>query len=284
MPRHDAGHQEEKEKEEVNACADPAFERVAETGSTSDDLLARVHAAAGAGAASFAPALLVAGHQHAGRGRQGRRWHGEPNASLTFSIAWPCTRADLSGLSLAIGAALADALEPPSPAQPARIGLKWPNDLWLLDGAGAATGAGRKLAGVLVETAPLGANRVAVVGVGINIRAQRVVDASSGFASLDEIDAGATPDAALARIAPALFAALRAFDGAGFAPFLDRFAARDLLHGRRVAGTSGGRSVEGIATGIDADGSLLVATPSGPIAAVSGEWRLVRVEPSESPC
>ncbi len=268
----------------MNACADPAPERVAETGSTSDDLLGRVHSAVRAGAASFAPCLLVAEHQRAGRGRQGRVWHSAPGASLTFSIAWPCERADLSGLSLAIGAALADALEPPAPARRTRIGLKWPNDLWLLDDAGAAIGAGRKLAGVLVETAPLGDGRVAVVGVGINLRSQRVADASSGFASLDEVDADATPAAVLARVAPGLFAALRRFDGEGFASFLDRFVARDLLHGRRVAGTAAGRSVEGIATGVDSDGSLLVATPAGPIAAVSGEWRLVRIEPLESPC
>ena len=268
----------------MNACADPVPERVAETGSTSDDLLARVHAAARAGAPSFQPCLLVAGHQRAGRGRHGRSWHGEPGASLTFSIAWPCARADISGLSLAVGAELADALDPPVPQHPARIALKWPNDLWLRDEAGGLQGGGRKLAGVLVETAPLGERRVAVVGVGINVRPHRVPESSSGMASLDEIDAGATPESALARVAAPLFAALRRFDSEGFAPFLDRFAARDLLHGRRVTGTASGRSVEGIATGIDAHGSLLVATPSGPIAAVSGEWRLARSEPSESPC
>ena len=66
------------------------------------------------------------------------RWHGAAGASLTCSLAWPFARADLSGLSLAVGVALADALEPPPGA--GRIGLKWPNDLWLLDGARGATG------------------------------------------------------------------------------------------------------------------------------------------------
>ena len=90
---------------------DPVIEHVVETGSTNSDLLARVHAAAGAGAATFAPCLLVAERQSAGRGRHGRAWHATPGASLTFSLAWPLVRADLSGLSHAVGVALADALE-----------------------------------------------------------------------------------------------------------------------------------------------------------------------------
>ncbi|MEO8311934.1 MAG: biotin--[acetyl-CoA-carboxylase] ligase [Caldimonas sp.] len=267
----------------MNARGDPAPERVAATGSTSDDLLARVHAAAAAGAASFPPCLLVADRQSAGRGRQGRRWHAEPGSSLTFSIAWPCARADLSGLSLAIGCALAEALD--SPGHTPRIGLKWPNDLWLRDDSiDAASPAGRKLAGILVETAPLGRGRIAVVGIGINVRALAVADAASGVASLDEIDTDATPGTTLARVAPALFRALRSFDGAGFAPFADRFAARDVLRGRRVAGTGANGAVEGIATGVGDDGALRIATAGGTIAVVSGEWRLVRIEPAGSPC
>jgi BirA family biotin operon repressor/biotin-[acetyl-CoA-carboxylase] ligase len=289
VPGHDAraeeeGQGQEEEKEEVvSAPPDPAIERVAETGSTNDDLLARVHAAAAAGAATFAPCLLVAERQSAGRGRHGRRWHAEPTRSLTFSIGWPCARADLSGLSLAIGVALADALEPPGNSL--RIALKWPNDLWLVEVAvSAPAGAGRKLAGVLVETAPLGRARVAVIGIGINVGAQAVPDASAGAASLDEIDPAATPATTLARIAAPLFAALRRFDGAGFAPFADRFAARDLLRGRRVAGQGARGELEGIAAGIGVDGALRIVTAAGTVAVTSGEWRLSSIAPARSPC
>jgi BirA family biotin operon repressor/biotin-[acetyl-CoA-carboxylase] ligase len=298
VPRHDARGQEEKEEEqeeqeEVNASGDPAPERVAETGSTNDDLLARVHAAAAAGATAFAPCLLVADRQSAGRGRHGRRWHAAPDASLTFSIAWTSARSDLSGLSLAIGCAVADAID--VPGQPLKIGLKWPNDLWLVDAASADDSArpgdslgarpeGRKLAGILVETAPLGRGRVAVIGVGINIRAHEVADATSGVASLAEIDAQATPATTLARVAPALFAALRSFDAAGFAAFADRFAARDLLRGRRVVGSGAHGEVAGVAAGVAADGSLRIDTAAGQIAVASGEWRLARIGSAGAPC
>ena len=267
--------------------ADPAFERVAETGSTNDDLLARIRAAAAAGQTSFAPCLLVAEHQTAGRGRQGRRWHARPGSSLTFSIAWSCARADSSGLSLAIGAALADALEPPAPSAPSRIALKWPNDLWLRDdGADATTVLGRKLAGVLVETAPIGRGRVAVIGIGINIgvASRQVADAAAGVAALAEIEPGASAPTTLARIAPSLFAALRRFDEAGFAPFAERFAARDLLRGRRVAGSGAAGALAGIAAGVAADGALLIETDAGVVAVASGEWRLAALAAAESPC
>ena len=178
-----------------------------------------------------------------------------------------------------------------------RIGLKWPNDLWLVaaptnsdDGAprerdaGAARPEGRKLAGILVETAPLGRGRVAVIGVGINVRLAHVADATSGVASLVEIDPDATPATTLARVAPALFTALRTFDVGGFAAFADRFAARDLLRGRRVAGAGAHGEVEGVAAGVAVDGSLRIDTAAGPIAVASGEWRLARIEPAGSPC
>jgi len=279
----------------VNASGDPAPERVAETGSTNDDLLARVRAAAALGATAFAPCLLVADRQRAGRGRHGRHWHATPAASLTFSIAWTSPRSDLSGLSLAVGCALADAID--VPGRPWRIGLKWPNDLWLVDAPSAgvddlgsprdpfaARPEGRKLAGILVETAPLGRGRVAVIGVGINIRAQDVADAASGVACVAEIDAEATPETTLARVAPALFAALRSFDTAGFSAFVDRFAARDVLRGRRVCGSGAHGEVEGIAAGIAVDGSLCIDTATGAIAVASGEWRLTRIEAAGSPC
>jgi BirA family biotin operon repressor/biotin-[acetyl-CoA-carboxylase] ligase len=274
VPGHDA-------REEALSTRPTTIERVAATASTNDDLLARVRAAAAAGATSFAPCLLVADRQLAGRGRHGRTWHAAPGRSLTFSIAWQPARADLAGLSLAVGAVLADALEPPHATM--RIGLKWPNDLWLVAAdAEPSLRAGRKLAGILVETAPLGAQRVAVIGIGINVHLQPVADAASGAASLDEIDPGATPSSTLARVAPALAAALERFDALGFAAFADRFAARDLLRGRAVAGTAG--DVSGVAAGVSDDGALLVDTGTRVVAVTSGEWRLRLSERAERSC
>jgi len=267
----------------VSGLADPVIEHVAETGSTNSDLLARVHAATASGAASFPASMLVAERQTTGRGRHGRAWHGAAGASLACSLAWPFARADLSGLSLAVGVALADALEPPPGA--GRIGIKWPNDLWLLDGDfGAAERPGRKLAGVLIETAPVAPGRVAVIGVGINVLPLAVADAASGVAALAEIDPAATAAKTLARVAPALVAAMRRFESSGFAAFAERFAARDLLRGRQVVGDADGSAVTGVASGIDSDGALLLETARGRVRVTSGEWRLRLAVPTGSPC
>jgi BirA family biotin operon repressor/biotin-[acetyl-CoA-carboxylase] ligase len=260
VPRHDA------RAEALGAERPPVVEtlRVAETGSTNADLLAWVRNAAGE---TLAPRLLVADRQTAGRGRLGRAWHSAPGASLTFSLAWPMAGSDLSGLSLAIGVALAEAIDP-RPAEGLRVGLKWPNDLWLV----GADEPGRKLGGVLIETTPHGNARVAVIGIGLNVLEQRVDEASSGVAWLREIDAAAAPARLLERIVPALADALQTFEDAGFAAFAPRFAARDLLRGRTVwCGAEGGTRIEGIATGVSASGELLVRTQGGVERVVSGE-------------
>ena len=249
------------------------IERVAETASTNADLLARAREAEG----PFAPCALVAERQTAGRGRLGRTWASTPGASLTFSLAWPFAAGiDLSGLSLAVGVALAEALDP-HPGAALRIGLKWPNDLWLVGPAEP----GRKLGGVLIETVTHGDARVAVIGIGINLLEQRVAAASTGVAWLAEIDptAAASAQALAERLVPALAAALGRFERDGFPGFAAAFAARDLLRGRAVRWATGsGPGREGIAGGVSATGELLLHTPAGIEPIGSGEVS-VRLEP-----
>ena len=249
------------------------IERVEATGSTSSDLLARLRS--WPDGVPLRPLLRIAVRQSAGRGRLGRSWQATPGASLTCSFAWPLGGRDPAGLSLALGVALAEAIDP-APAEGARlrIGVKWPNDLWLV-GPGEP---GRKLGGILVETTPVGAARAAVIGIGINVLRQDVEDASSGVAWLAEIEPGATPETLLARIVPAVLDALARFERDGFAGFAERFAARDLLRGRTVrlaadtAGAGGTRT--GSAAGVGADGRLRVQTRDGWLAVGSGEVEL----------
>lgn len=82
-----------------------AIEVVAETGSTNADLLARCAGLAG-------PVLRIAGQQTAGRGRAGRPWLSQADASLMFSLAWRFKGPlhALVGLPLAVGVALAETM------------------------------------------------------------------------------------------------------------------------------------------------------------------------------
>ena len=213
--------------------------------------------------------LLVAERQRQGRGRQGRAWQSAPGASLTFSLALPMVPVDWSGLSLAVGVALAEALDPARPGGAARLGLKWPNDLWLRDGPGSAA-PGRKLGGILIETVACGAQRVCVVGIGLNLAPQAVTELSSGFACLRELEPGLDcAPRVLERVAPPLLQALRAFEREGLGPFAAAYAARDLLRGQPVRTTLAAVPA-GRAEGVDASGALRVVDRQGGVHHVHG--------------
>ena len=211
----------------------------------------------------LSPQLLVAINQTAGRGRLGRRWHSTPGSSLTFSLALPLRRTDWSGLSLAVGLAVADALDPDG----GHIGLKWPNDLLLGGGEGVL---GRKLGGILIESVAVGDERAAIIGIGINVLPQPAAEADYGIAALAELWPDASPQEALSRIGEPLVRALLAFEAGGFAPARDAYARRDALRGQPVR-TSDASLPEGVAAGVDADGALLVTVGSQTRRVVSGE-------------
>jgi BirA family transcriptional regulator, biotin operon repressor / biotin---[acetyl-CoA-carboxylase] ligase len=214
--------------------------------STNSELMRRLRAGL------IRPTLLVAESQSAGRGRQGRTWHdadAPPRtrdampASLMFSLSRDLAPTAWSGLSLAVGVAIADALHP-------QLALKWPNDLWW---------HGRKLGGILIETAHVGTRRHAVVGVGLNVRQPALAGLAVEAAWSGEF----LPDDAaqlLLKVVPALAQALARFERHGLAPFLPGFAARDLLRDKPVWMSDGTR---GVARGIDGDGGLLVHTSGG---------------------
>lgn len=217
------------------------------------------------------PILLVAEQQTAGRGRLGRNWQSRRGDSLTFSLGLPLQPADWSGLSLVVGISLAESLDPGNVNHDGgkgdRVGLKWPNDLWLSGDRGE-----RKLAGILVETASLEGLRYVVIGVGINIRAITLPDLPAPTAAtsptaapmppgcLQDVFPGMDAAQALLRVVPPLVQAVRAFEQFGFAPFQARFDRRDLLSGRAVQLSDGTR---GTAHGVGEDGALLVHTAAG---------------------
>jgi BirA family biotin operon repressor/biotin-[acetyl-CoA-carboxylase] ligase len=212
------------------------------------------------------PCLLVAEQQTSGRGRQGRAWLSAAGRSLTFSLALPLQPLAWSGLSLAVGLSLAEALDPAASDAAPRIGLKWPNDLWLLD----APGRGRKLGGVLIETVAVGERRMAVVGIGLNVLPQTLsVDSNTGFACLQELWPEVDAPAALHRVALPLARSLKAFEAAGLAPLLPAYRSRDRLYGQPVTTTQPGLPA-GVAEGIDDQGALLLRA-GGQHAVVSGE-------------
>ena len=256
--------------------ARPAIVVVAETASTNTDLRERAGLLQG-------PLLLAAERQTAGRGRAGRRWLAEPGDSLCFSLAWPFSGPlhRLSGLSLAVGVALAEALRSPANNRgggPAGtpVMLKWPNDL-LVDGA--------KLGGILIETvaAPARDGLWAVIGVGLNVRANAARDSAidQPVAALCRADDGAQPtiqvdrNALLAQLAASLTLALGSFERDGLAAFVPRWEALHAYAGQLVSVVEQGRMLhQGRALGIDASGCLQLDTGSGIVKIAAGDVSL----------
>ncbi len=113
------------------------------------------------------PALIAARRQTAGRGRGKNTWWSADGA-LTFSVllepaSLGINTANWPLLSLATAVAVCDAiaveLNPQSP--PARLAIKWPNDIMLNDA---------KLCGILTESpgGPAPAKNRLIIGIGIN--------------------------------------------------------------------------------------------------------------------
>ena len=229
----------------VDACA-----------STNAELMRRAEAGAPSGS------VLAAHRQTAGRGRMGRSWFSEPGASLTFSLLWRFAPGTLPhGLSLAVGVALAEALDALGVSG---LRLKWPNDL-LRDG--------RKLAGVLVELVP-GAPHAAVIGIGLNLRLPAAMP-DDVRATAAALDGGAEPAVLLAALLAALQDVLDEFAVGGFVALRARWLARCGHLDTAVSILSEfAPPLTGRCVGIDVDGALMIETAVCVQRVLSGEVSL----------
>ena len=244
-----------------------SLEIVDEVGSTNAVLAAAAEDDAPEGA------VLVAEHQAEGRGRLDRVWTTPPRAGLTVSVLLrPEVPAARRGwLPLLTGVALAESVRGVTGVQ---VSLKWPNDL--------LAGDGRKLAGILAETAASPATPMAVVvGVGLNV--------STTAAELPE--SGASLTGVLGSVVdrgPVLLAFLRALE-VRYRRWTESLGdpvvsgiARDYLAWSSTVGTTvsvglpDGSTLDGVAEAVDWDGRLVVATSAGPVELSSGDVRHVR--------
>lgn len=236
-----------------------------ECDSTNSELMRRAEGGAPAGT------VVVADRQSAGRGRRGRTWLSAPESSLTFSLLWRFSGslARLSGLSLAVGVALAKALEGLG-AQ--GVFLKWPNDVLLGDGEGYA-----KLAGILVELASDRRGVQAVIGIGLTL-APPAEDLPQPAAGLSQA-CHAVPDrhVILASILTELAIALETVAVDGFPGLKTDWQQRHAWQDQPVQILDEAMTpIVGRCLGVDDDGALLLETPGGIERIFSGDVSLRR--------
>ncbi len=211
--------------------------------------------------------VCVSEYQTAGRGRLGRRWQAPFAGGLCFSVLWHFDQGcDLSGLSLAVGVAVAETLDHCG----CQVGLKWPNDIVV---------KGSKLGGVLVQLKRKSAGLAAIIGVGINVDLAEAAPIDQPWIDLIRLCPSGLPNRTdlLASLTHRIHRALQTFDAHGFGPFLDAWGTMDTLANRaiRVANVDG--STEGVARGISAVGALRVELPDGRTTEFAGGEVSVRV-------
>lgn len=214
------------------------------------------------------PCVLLAEMQTAGRGRRGRAWVSPPGRNIYMSYGWRCGQgvAGLSGLSLAVGVILADAVEH---AASVSVELKWPNDLLIQS---------KKFGGVLIDIDGdfEGAVNV-VIGIGINMqmgggRAARIDQPWT------ELQAHAVAPISRNEIAAQIIASLSAglthFGRRGFSFFRDKWISLDSLSGKEVRVNGHDHGITGREVGVTLTGNLLIETERGIMEVNSGDVSL----------
>jgi len=221
-------------------------------GSTNDEAMRLAEAGAPEGT------LVIADFQTAGRGRLDRQWWSPPGSSLLLSLVFrPSFLAphQAQRLTMVCSLAVCDAVEQVTNLMPV---LKWPNDV-LIDG--------RKICGLLSELGVVNACLdYVVVGLGINVNVdfghgdmpESMTSATSLEAAVGHEVSRLSVLAALLRCVEVRYERLRA----GVLP-RDEWQSRLDTLGREVRVTMPGQTLNGLATGVDADGALLMQLADG---------------------
>jgi len=229
------------------------------TGSTNADLLAR-HAAG----EDIDGAVLIAEHQSAGRGRNGRAWSTPPRSQIALSVGIAARGVATTAwgwVPLLTGVAVVDAVRSTGGVD---AKLKWPNDVLVGE---------QKLAGILAEVAA--PDPVIVVGVGLNVTltADEAPDPRATSLLLlgsTMLDRSALLGSVLAELTMRIDR-LRAAGGPD-ATLVADYRSRSLTLGTRVRVTlPGDREIIGLATDLDESGQLSIDTGAQTVTVSAGD-------------
>lgn len=204
-----------------------------------------------ASAGGKGPLWIIADRQTAGRGRRGRVWESPPgNLAATLLIDPGKPAAECAQLSFVTAIAAADMLSALAPH--ANIRVKWPNDV-LADG--------KKIAGILLESASSGAAppQWLAIGIGINLKhfpPQTEFPATS-LAALGA-EEPPTPGDALTALAASFAKWYETWRGRGFAPIREAWLARAAGLGARIVARLSNGEATGVFEGLDETGALIL--------------------------
>lgn len=211
--------------------------------------------------------VLAADYQSAGRGRLNRRWEAEPGTSLMLSLLfrpdWPGQK--LLWLTMIASLAATEAVEQVISAP---VGVKWPNDLMLLQ-----AGIWHKWGGLLLEGS-VGENgrlQTAILGMGLNVN-MSAGQLPAGITPVTSLSLAAGREISRRQLLVNILARLeRHYEAAqaGVSP-QPRWQERLINLGRAVTVSQAGRpALVGLAVGVDEWGQLLVEAGDGRVHTIA---------------
>lgn len=215
-------------------------------------------------AGEFGPLWIAAKRQTAGRGRRGRAWDTDTgNLAQTLLLTLDKTPIEASQLTFVAALAVYDLVGRYVP--PSLVSIKWPNDV-LLDN--------RKVSGILLESGSLGAGQLwLAIGIGVNLMVaptgtERPATAVADHLSADRIVPPSFEEGANA-LAETFQHWLDIWQQQGFGPVRQAWIDRTPgLNGPCIARLSN-ETLEGMADGIESDGSLRLRLADGTLRVIS---------------
>jgi BirA family biotin operon repressor/biotin-[acetyl-CoA-carboxylase] ligase len=208
---------------------------------------------------SMPQAILVAGEQIAGRGRNERAWSSPAGKGIYATILVTRPLSELPMFPLATANMVAGFLRETFDIT---AGIKWPNDIFA---------GGRKIAGILIEARAQEGHAHLIIGIGINVEpveggvhgnATSIREnASSGYSSVED-----------ATVAFIEFVDRRLSSAQTRDQILAEWR-RLTVHksGDRISSVIGPRTIEGSWDGIDDHGRALIRTTTETIAVAAGD-------------
>lgn len=204
--------------------------------------------------------VFIADGQTGGRGRLGRSFVSNKGAGIYVSILTYPTECGFDATASTARAAV-DVAEAIESLCDCRIGIKWVNDLYL---------GGKKLAGILTEGEMTSEGKITyqVVGMGINVYKNAILDEISDIATSIESEKIAPPDRS-SLVARIIKNQLTDRDG-----ITAEYKARSVIIGRAVTVVKASESYTATVLDVNPDFSLKIKTVRGIEDLFSGEVSL----------
>ena len=216
-------------------------------------------------------ACVFAEHQKKGRGRLGRKWDSPKGSGILLSVLLRPSIEPYAVPRVTLAAALA-VIRAVKQETGLQLGVKWPNDV---------VHEGKKLCGILTEmSAETDRVNFLVLGIGLNVNS-KAADLPPGSTSLRELLGKKVARVPLAqKILQELEKSYERVKAGKHEELCEEWESVSHTTGQQVSAKLLGRTVHGIATGIDADGALWIRHDNGfQERILSGDVQLIRKKP-----